>query len=68
MAEDFNLKSPVAFDADSRVAYDLMHLVSGHEYSDESNHQKNRDYWFRLYHQCWRLVKFGDLDEGIGAP
>jgi hypothetical protein len=45
----------------SRVAYDLMLHIAGHE-APTSEQKKSRTYWLTLYHQCEKAVAGRSLE------
>jgi hypothetical protein len=47
-------------DSKERVAFDLMDKISGWEDSDK--HNKNREYFLRLYRQCYRAANGSSLE------
>lgn len=61
MAEDIKLSGPVAIRADSRerVALDMMLHIGSVE---DSSEYSNRDYWFKLYHECYRATQGYELE------
>ncbi|WP_168219322.1 hypothetical protein [Limnoglobus roseus] len=44
------------------VAFRLMETVAAHEKNGPE--RQSREYWFRLYHQCWIAVNGGDKPAG----
>jgi hypothetical protein len=54
-------------DSGERVAYDLMEKIATHESIAMTEERKKRDYWIKLYHQCFRATR-GATPEDILKP
>lgn len=52
MAENVN----VSHDSKQRVAFDLMMHISNATYEESQDKQKTKDYWLKLYRQCYKAV------------
>ena len=61
MSNDINVSGPVEItsDGDSRVALELMKTIS--MYENDQQKSSHRDYWLRLYRQCYKAAKGRDL-------
>lgn len=46
----------VSQDERSSVAFKLMQLIAEHEYNKRVEDQKSRDYWLKLYRQCYKAT------------
>ena len=57
-----SVSGPVAIKSDSnaRVAYELMLHISGWETVSDSD-KRNRDYWLKLYWQCYQASSGASL-------
>ena len=55
MADDVRVTSPVAIQSESksRVAFDLMKWIANYESAQDT---ANRDYWLKLYNQCYKAA------------
>jgi hypothetical protein len=58
MTDNVSVSGPVTVtnDSHSRVAYDLMIHISNYESPSESE-RHSRDYWLKLYSQCYQASK-----------
>lgn len=54
----------IEMDSKERVAFDLMHKIA---ISDNETDSKDREYWFKLYSNCYHAVihgwSFKDIQE-----
>jgi len=57
-----SVSGPVAIKSDSnaRVAYELMTLISNREKPSEAD-TKTREYWLKLYWQCYQATDGSSL-------
>lgn len=57
-SQDLSISGPVssASDAKQRVAFDLMNLISSYCHNTDRESQKTKDYWLRLYRQCYKAT------------
>ena len=64
--EKISITSPVKVVSDSpqRVAFDLMQHIGSATYSDLKDAQKTKDYWLKLYRQCYKAA-IGSSQESI---
>ena len=55
MTDKVRITNPISIksDATSRVAFDMMQWIAGYEASEE---RKDRDYWLKLYNQCYKAA------------
>lgn len=55
MADDIRITSPVKVVSDSQphVAFDLMKIIADW---DNITKEKKKDYWLRLYRQCYKAT------------
>jgi hypothetical protein len=49
-------KQMVEYDSAPRVAYDLMIYIAGKEFDTTQQAHGTKDYWFKLYAQCFQAV------------
>ncbi|MGJ7486904.1 hypothetical protein ACSFA2_16710 [Variovorax sp. LT2P21] len=56
MTDTMRLSGPVEVKADAheRVAFDLLTLIDRHEQDDK--HEKTREYFLKLYEQCYSVT------------
>jgi hypothetical protein len=61
MADDVHVTNPVSIESDSktRVAFDLMQRIANHERDQPTS---DRDYWLKLYTQCYKAVSGRSLE------
>ncbi|QEL19412.1 hypothetical protein PX52LOC_06483 [Limnoglobus roseus] len=64
MGDHVRVTGPVEVEAVTvaSVAFRLMETVAAHEKNGPE--RQSREYWFRLYHQCWIAVNGGDKPAG----
>jgi len=64
-----SVSGPVAIKSDSnaRVAYELMSHISGWESASDSDKRK-RDYWLKLYWQCYQAASGSSLSHVLQQP
>ena len=60
MTDDVRVTGPVAIQSESksRVAFELMQWISSYESGKDS---ANRDYWLKLYNQCYKAANGSDI-------
>jgi hypothetical protein len=64
MADQVTVSGPITVTPDSkaRVAFDLMEKIATRESteggarSSTGEDRNKRDYWLKLYHQCWEAA------------
>ena len=63
-SESVSVSGPIDIkhDAKSRVALDLMKLIGNQCYDSDKEAQKTKDYWLRLYRQCWKAANGNTLE------
>ena len=56
--EQVSLSNPVTItsDAKQRVAYDLMQTIGTKWYDTDNKEPKTREYWLKLYTQCYKAT------------
>lgn len=61
MTDDVRVTNPVSFESDSktRVALDLMQRIADNE---RDQPRSDRDYWLKLYTQCYKAVSGRSLE------
>lgn len=52
----------VVSDAKQRVAYDLMLTIGTNTFTADKEDQKTREYWLKLYSQCYRATEGNYLE------
>lgn len=62
MTDSISVSGPVAVKSDSnaRVAYELMSYISGWESAPEAE-KRTREYWLKLYWQCYQAADGSSL-------
>jgi hypothetical protein len=60
MADDVRVTGPVSIQSESkaRVAFELMQWISNQEDGQDT---ANRDYWLKLYNQCYKAANGSSL-------
>lgn len=53
MSDDVRVSGPISINSDSksRVAFDLMIFIAN---SERDQPRQDRDYWLKLYNQCYK--------------
>ncbi len=61
MTDDVRVTNPVSIESDSktRVALDLMQRIADNE---RDQPRSDRDYWLKLYTQCYKAVSGRSLE------
>lgn len=56
--EKLAISGPVSVvsDSPSRVAFDLMDKIASRTYDADKEAQKTKDYWLKLYRQCYKAT------------
>lgn len=57
-------ENPLVCDSQQRVAFDLMQHIGSATYETDKSAQKTKDYWLKLYRQCYKAAD-GDSQESI---
>lgn len=68
MANDsVSVSGPITVKSDSRdrVTFDLMMIID--QYSDLGSEKKTKEYWLKLYHQCYKATNGHDLGSILKA-
>jgi len=62
--ETLSVSGPVSVvsDAKQRVAFDLMKHIGIECYKTDQEAQKTKDYWLKLYRQCYKAANGGSLE------
>lgn len=63
--ETVKVSGPVSVisDARQRVAFDLMKHIGVQCYNADMRPQGTRDYWLKLYHQCFKATNGDPIEE-----
>lgn len=64
MADQVSVSGPITVESDSkaRVAFDLMEKIAARESTERGERsttgeeRNKRDYWLKLYRQCWNAT------------
>lgn len=66
MSDSTRISGPVNVQSDSRqrVAYDLMERIAGWD-AGKDQEKRSRDYWLRLYSQCYSVVDGGSAEHAL---
>jgi hypothetical protein len=64
MTDQVTVSGPITVESDSkaRVAFDLMERIAARESVDRGERstagedRNKREYWLKLYHQCWEAA------------
>lgn len=64
--ETLSVSGPVSIESDAkqRVAFDLMKHIGNQCYSTDKDTQSTKDYWLKLYRQCYKATN-GNSQESI---
>jgi len=62
--ETLSVSGPVSVvsDAKQRVAFDLMKHIGNACFDTDKASQKTKDYWLKLYRQCYKAANGGSLE------
>ena len=66
MTDAVSVAGPVTIknDSSARVAFELMTYIGGKEH-DSNDNRRDRDYWLRLYCQCYLAAKGADVEYAV---
>jgi hypothetical protein len=62
--ETVSVSGPISVksDAKQRVAFDLMYHIGSQCYDSDKAAQKSKEYWLKLYRQCWKAANGNALE------
>ncbi|NMF90992.1 hypothetical protein [Aromatoleum petrolei] len=62
--ESVSVSGPVSVvsDAKQRVAFDLMKFIGEKCYATDRGAQETKDYWLKLYRQCYKAANGGSVE------
>lgn len=62
--EHLSVSGPVTVESDSkqRVAFELMKHIGVECFHTDKEAQQTKDYWLKLYRQCYKATKGGSLE------